>query len=123
MECKIFIDLLDDISPYIDTLPEDLITDILVDYKEYQKNTNDTHSVFQVILNETLDTLQHRKLLTVRDVAIMYDMKASTQRAYRERKHYPLPTVPPREERKAGTKILYDRDEIDDWFRTKKHLG
>ena len=121
MECKIFKKLLDDLVPYIDSMPEDILTDVLMNYDEYQAQTGDEIKVFHLILDREKKNAEDHEFLTTRDLALLYQMSTSAQVEYRQRKHNPLPTFPVRERRKPGTKILYKKDEVLHWLEYEKH--
>ncbi len=120
--CQIFKKLLDDLVPYIESMPEDMLTDILMNYNEYLSQTNDKHDVFYVLLNKEKKIADSHELMTTRDVALLYHISTSSQREYRQRKNNPLPTFPSREQRKPGTKILYKKDDVLHWLEYGKHL-
>ena len=121
MECKIFKKLLNDLVPYIDSMPEDALTDILMNYDEYQAQARDREGVFYVMLDREKRNAEEHEFLTTRDVALLYHISTSAQVEYRQRKNNPLPTFPVRERRKPGTKILYKKDEVLHWLEYEKH--
>ena len=120
--CQNFKKLLDDLVPYIQSMQEDMLTDILMNYDEYLSQTNDKHDIFYVILDKEKKFAESHELLTTRDVALLYHISTSSQREYRQRKNNPLPTFPPREQRKPGTKILYKKEDVLHWLEYEKHL-
>ena len=121
MECKIFKKLLDDLVPYVDSMPEDVLTDVLMNYDEYQAETRDKEGVFYVLLDREKKNAEKHELLTTRYVALLYHISTSSQVEYRQRKNNPFPTFPVRERRKPGTKILYKKDEVLHWLEYEKH--
>ncbi len=82
MDCMIFKKLLKDLVPYLDELSEDMLTDILMNYDEYQAQGSERVDIFHVILDREKKNAEEHEFLTTRDIALLYHISTSAQAEY-----------------------------------------
>lgn len=66
---------------------------------------------------QSLEELQHKKLLSINDVELLYDFSKTQQQNYRGRLKNPLPHHKESTKSKsANTKVYYKKKELEDWI-------
>lgn len=89
----------------------------------------DYHSILNVVVNlnklldkpikkvQSLQEVQHKIMLSIKDVESLYGFSKTQQQGYRSRLRNPLPYIKDSSKLKsANTKVQYKKQELEDWI-------